>query len=299
MVQLQCKTSISRRQPSSAHRIAMLGGYLGNRADAVRPVFSWCFQLVNKVLRVIGFRLQRTSSPTRTFADFFDHLKSLNFEFRTVIDVGVGRGTPQIYRAFPRARYFLVEPLEEFRGTLEKLCRDLDADYFLAAAGASNGAIVINLHDDLSGSSVLAQAEGEVFDGTKRRVPLVRLDSILPESPESPCLLKIDVQGTELDVLEGLGDRIEAMDVIIVETSLMPFRVNVPEFADVIARLHELGLVIYDILEGHVRHLDNALAQVDLVFVKKTSPLRQDPRFFSSDQLRQYSARWRKPQRAS
>jgi hypothetical protein len=46
--------------------------------------------------------------------------------------------------------------LEDFRDTLEKLCRELDVDYSLAAARASNGEISINVHGDVSGSGVFA-----------------------------------------------------------------------------------------------------------------------------------------------
>jgi hypothetical protein len=53
------------------------------------------------------------------FRSFFKHLKSLGFEVRTVIDVGIAFGTVPIYDAFPRARCFLVEPVTECRPVLE------------------------------------------------------------------------------------------------------------------------------------------------------------------------------------
>jgi hypothetical protein len=45
---------------------------------------------------------------------------------------------------------------------------------------------------------------------------------------------------------------------------------------------------VYDIIGGHCRVLDNALAQVDLVLVRENHPLRQDARFFSDTQLHEY-----------
>jgi FkbM family methyltransferase len=258
----------------------------------MKTLIALCFRRLNDLLRPFGLRLLRTTSPTRMFVDFFAHLVALNFDFKTVIDVGVARGTPQIYRSFPRAKYYLIEPVREFLPTLEKLERKLHAEYVLAAAGSKNGEITINVHNDLSGSTVFSQAEGDALVSTKRTVKRVRLDSILPSVMERPCLLKVDAQGSELEILEGLGGFVDQVDVIILETSLMAFRPEAPEFYDIVKALDKLDFAVYDILEGHVRALDGALAQVDLAFVRKNSVLRQDPRFFSAQQLDEYVAAW-------
>jgi FkbM family methyltransferase len=253
-----------------------------------RRLMSWCYAAVNRALHPFGLRLQKVDAPTRTFRDFFAHLRALGVDFRTVIDVGVARGTPAIYEAYPRAKYIFVEPLEEFRDTLEMLTRRLDATYVLAAAGARDGEVQLHVHDDLSGSSVLRQAEGPIFDGVPRTVRLVRLDGLLPPTVDRPCLLKIDTQGSELDVLEGLGQKLTEMDVLVIEASLLAMRVRAPELVDLVKRLDHVGFAVYDILEGHVRALDGALAQVDLVFVPKAAQLRSDLRFFSTEQLERY-----------
>ena len=76
------------------------------------------FRYVNNVLEIFGLRLMRTNAPVRNFGLFFKHLKSLDFDIRTVIDVGIAFGTAPIYEAFPRARYFLIEPVAECRPVL-------------------------------------------------------------------------------------------------------------------------------------------------------------------------------------
>src|ERR1700736_4646845 len=120
----------------------------------MKAILSAGFRYVNNVLEIIGLRLLRVSAPTRSFELFFKHLKSLGFEVRTVIDVGIAFGTRPIYDAFPRARYFLVEPVAECRPVLEKLKQRLNAEYFLVAAGAQNGEASFNVHHDLSWSSL-------------------------------------------------------------------------------------------------------------------------------------------------
>jgi len=258
----------------------------------MRRVLSAGLQLINRGLGFVGLRLQHLPAPTRSFSDFCALLCRQGMQVATVLDIGVAHGTPPLYRAFPRARFILIEPIVENKATLELVVRGLDYQIVWAAAGASNGSAVIHVHEDLSGSSLLRQAEGAAADGTPRTIPVVRLDSVLQAPPARPCLVKIDTQGTELDVVGGLGDRLRDVDVFIVETSMFRFREGAAEIADVIVRFQQLGFVIYDILEGHMRALDGALAQVDLVFVPLDSPLRKDPRFFSEEQLRAYQARW-------
>jgi FkbM family methyltransferase len=246
------------------------------------------FRYVNNVLEIFGLRLMRTNAPVRNFGLFFKHLKSLDFDIRTVIDVGIAFGTPPIYRAFPRARYFLIEPVAECRPVLEKLKQSLNAEYFLVAAGAENRDVMLNVHDDISGSSLFAQAEGKALDGEARLTPMRRLDSLLPQSLEHPVLLKIDTQGAELEVLKGLGIRIAEIDVLILETTTMPMRHGIPQFADVVRFCDDAGFAVYDVLEGHMRGLDGALAQIDLAFVRKDSALRSQLAFFNPDQLAVY-----------
>jgi hypothetical protein len=50
----------------------------------------------------------------------------------------------------------------------------------------------------------------------------------------------------------------------------------------------DAGFAVYDVLEGHMRSLDGALAQIDLAFVRKDSALRSQVAFFNPDQLADY-----------
>lgn len=254
----------------------------------MKTFLSAALRGVNCAIAPFGVRLLRNNAPTRSFALFFAHLRSLGFECKTVIDVGVAFGTPPIYAAFPNAKYFLVEPVAECRPVLEKLKQRLNAEYFLVAAGATDGEVTFNVHDDISGSSLFAQVEGKALDGEARLTPIRRLDSLLPKTLEHPVFLKVDTQGAEIEVLKGLGDRISEIDLLILETSMMPMRQGIPEFADIVRFCDEAGFAVYDVLEGHIRVLDGALAQIDLALVRKDSVLRKQSAFFSKKQAADY-----------
>ena len=245
-------------------------------------------EAANRTLRPFGVCLRRRGHPTRTFEEFVQNLRQLGLEFRTVIDVGVARGTPGLYKVLPEAVYHLVEPSPDARPHVERLLREINGDYHAVAAGAEDGAVAFFNHDDISGSSLYAQVEGEALDGQRIEVPMRRLDSLLPCDMARPVLLKVDTQGHELAVIEGARELLPTIDAVILETSMMEFRTGIPIFHEVIAAMAARGFVVYDLLEGHERLLDGALAQVDVAFVPKMCSLRADKRFFSNEQLQEY-----------
>ena len=55
---------------------------------------------------------------------------------------------------------------------------------------------------------------------------------------------------------------------------------------EVINYMKNNGFVTYDILQGFYRPLDNALGQVDIVFVKDEGRFRKDHRYASKNQLK-------------
>jgi FkbM family methyltransferase len=223
----------------------------------------------------------------KSISESYELLKQNGFNPATVIDVGVANGTPVLYNAFRNSNFFLVEPLVEFEEKIKTILERINGNYILAAAGSENKEVTINVHDDhLLGSSVLKEEMGAEADGYERVVPMVKLDDIIVENKlASPMLLKIDVQGLELEVLNGTLAKISDIEVIVLEVSLFRFMKESPDFYDVIYYMKQIGYVTYDIIFGWNRPLDNALGQVDIMFVKEKGFLRRDHSFSSVEQL--------------
>ena len=220
-----------------------------------------------------------------TLADATAHLAAIGFLPKTIIDVGVAYGTPGLYGVFEGAKYLLIEPLVEYEHVLRKLCHDYDGQYFLVAAGRENCRITLNVHPDLSGSSLFYESEGPDVDGEPREVQCVRLDETCAESNlVGPYLIKVDVQGAELDVLDGATAILPETEVIMLEVSLFQLWVESPQLHDVVTNMNEKGFVVYDIFGGHYRPLDNALGQIDLVFVRENGSLRKSHHWATREQ---------------
>lgn len=72
---------------------------------------------INKLLNILGVKLV-SKSYFRDWPSFFVYIKSRGVLPKIVIDVGVATDTMQLYKAFPKAKFLLVEPCVEFKKVL-------------------------------------------------------------------------------------------------------------------------------------------------------------------------------------
>jgi len=212
-------------------------------------------------------------------------LSTLGFRPRTVIDVGVASKTEELYQAFKDADILLVEPLAEFESFLRDICRSYKAQYVLAAAGENPGSAIINVHPDKFGSSLLKEFEGPGVDGVPREIPVVTIDQLCASrNLVGPYLMKVDVQGAELQVLAGATRTLQQTQVVILEVALFGTLIGGPQLSETVVRMKQYGFAVYDVFGFNYRPLDNALCQVDMVFVQERGPFRKSHAFATPEQ---------------
>jgi len=217
----------------------------------------------------------------RNWFEFFTHIKKVGFDPTTIVDVGVATDTEDLYYHFPKAKYLFVEPLEEFEPSLRRLCGLYPgSNYMLAAAGATDGELEIRVTPDLGGTSRFETIESRdgAYDMAPRTVPQLKIDTMWDTLELSgPALLKIDVQGGEIEVLKGAEKTLNNFEVIVLEVGLTEVYIGQPVFHEYVAYMAQRDYVVYDII--HTGYADTGmLCQIDLVFVKKDGQFRQDQR---------------------
>jgi FkbM family methyltransferase len=191
---------------------------------------------------------------------------------------------------FRDADILLIEPLAEFEPFLRKICTMYKAQYVLAAAGATAGTAILNVHVDKWGSSLLKEIEGPSVDGGQRQVPIITVDQVCSDrNLKGPYF-----QGAELQVLAGASRTLRQTEAVILEVSLFESIIGAPQFGDVVSRMKQLGFVVYDAYGFLYRPLDNALSQVDIVFVREDGPFRRSHAFATPEQR---EAQWGESQR--
>lgn len=251
---------------------------------------------VQKALGRAGLQLVRHPGPPAGEAALV-RLRDSGLLPRTVLDVGAAFGdwSRACAEVFPNSEFVLVEPVDEYRPILQAVSAKLASATVIAGALSNvSGTTTLNVHRDLVGSSLLSETEGGDIDGVPREVTAWRLDELTEErSLEGPFLLKVDVQGAELQVLQGSEAILGDVLAIVLEVSFLDFFVGGPQFTDVVLYMHDQGFVVYDVFGLMRRPLDGALSQADVLFVHEESPVRRAGGFASAEQRRELNERSR------
>lgn len=196
-------------------------------------------------------------------------LTALGVEVRAVLDIGVLHGTPPLMRHFPDLKHFLFEPIDDHFETIRTNYRDFDYELFhVALSGADGTAWQNSFCNDGSGRithSHIGERSLQATDNPclvkSQQVRMAKLDSLLAgRDVPTPFLLKIDVDGHEIPILNGAEQTLEQASVVIIEATAGTFMERA-------AFLVERGFALFDIVD--FAYYAGVLHQVDIVFVRK------------------------------
>jgi FkbM family methyltransferase len=180
------------------------------------------------------------------------HAMSKATPFAHILDVGVADGTPDLYASFPDAYLDLFEPYAVHRAALEAgVLAQRPGRLHAVALGAAEGTASLHL-TGRTGSSLLGSGWKPADAVEAVDVPVRRLDAVIAaEDIRSPCLLKIDTEGFELDVLRGATALLPAIHTVVAEVHFDKPHAYAPwQIADF---LRPFGFRLVDMLDHHVR----------------------------------------------
>ncbi|MBI4324934.1 MAG: FkbM family methyltransferase, partial [Chloroflexi bacterium] len=165
----------------------------------------------------------------------------------TILDIGANRGQFAVVarRCFPQARILSFEPIDQARLVMQQLFgADPLFESFPCALGSLEGTAALHLsrHEPSSSLLPMCPSQGRIYPGTEetglQMVSVRRLDQVLAgRSLDQPVLCKIDVQGTEKEVIAGFGALAEAVGVLLIEVSLVEFYFGQALFPDLLPTL--------------------------------------------------------------
>ena len=134
------------------------------------------------------------------------------------LDIGANIGvTAQMVRMIhPDANIFCLEPSPKAYFYLQKNS-DKRMQLFNVAAGNKSGEVDFFEADYLAGSSINLMAAGVSSSRKTIKVPLTTIDKLVANQfIENIKLVKVDVEGFELDVLNGSKETIKKFDPVFV-----------------------------------------------------------------------------------
>ena len=197
-----------------------------------------------------GFKALVQSRP-RSITSWLivNRLRAMGVTFQTILDGGanVGQFARAAHGCFPEANIISFEPLADIADQLEDNLKDVQGHrVFRTALGSYDGETEFHRNSYSQSSSVLPMLheQGSLLEGTKEveelRVPIGRFDTILKDLPiRSPALLKLDLQGNELEALKGAPETLEKCSHLLIETVFDQEYINEPLFEEIWTFLRE------------------------------------------------------------
>lgn len=201
-----------------------------------------------------------------------------DLEITTVLDIGanVGQAAMILTHAFPKATIYSYEPLPDCFDQLSDLTKYIpNLKVFNLAIGAKEGEAEFERNQYTVSSSMLkiASTHVENFPQTANtsttKVPVARLDSVVKNIQSiGNLLIKIDVQGYEMQVMEGGRETLRKAKVVLTETSLETLYEGQGLFTDVLTEMQKLGFRYAGSFDQLYGSLDGRVLQQDSIFVK-------------------------------
>lgn len=203
-----------------------------------------------------------------------EHKTVLNRPLMTVIDIGANRGQFALAaRTISGAKVISFEPLPQAAKIFKKVFTDDSAvKLHEAAIGDKSGRKIIHLsaRDDSSSLLEIGEAQCDFFPGTHEvgtlDVRVGTLDEFLSgDEIVRPAMLKLDVQGFELQALEGCKSLIGNFDYVYCECSFVELYKNQKLAGEVVDYLRCLGFGLKGVCNPMYDRDGNCI-QADLMF---------------------------------
>jgi len=205
-------------------------------------------------------------------------LRERGYSPRVIFDVGaaVGSWTRMALEYWPTAEYFLFEALAERKPDLDRIAVESGAkvNVVIGGVGKEDGILTLGITDSLFDSSFAYAGSAS------RQVECRRLDSLYRQGKvRKPAFVKMDVQGFELNVLEGSREVFSDCSVVLMECQFFAFCESMNTLDRTIAFMSAYGFVPYEFVDFLRRPLDGAMGQCDLLFVRRGHWLVSDKRW--------------------
>ena len=209
-----------------------------------------------------------------------NEVKELGIDPVAILDIGAHTG--QFYgwakNTWPISVIWMIESNEVHESTLKNLTINKDDEYLITALGDEEREVTFYTRKDkphTEGNSYYKEANywdvPHLVLESKRK--LQRLDDLFTEGTEFE-LIKVDTQGSELDILKGGKNLVSKSSAVILEVSYVEYNLESPLAEEVIDYMKNVGFDIYIEIGEHYSNepqWKDIIVQKDLLFYRQES----------------------------
>jgi len=236
----------------------------------------WLKSFLKLILRKLNLRLSRYDD---SFPRYLKAIESLNINL--IFDVGANEGqfAKEVIHSGYQGRVISFEPTDEAYKKILRYSKKYDR-WLLhdkVAIGDTPAKVEINVAGNFGASSSILNMKNIHKDAApssgythKEHVKQVTFDSIFDFyfTDGDICLLKIDVQGYEDQVLKGALDSINRIEAIKIECNIVSLYEGDKNYKYFFDLLEGKGFKLFDIEPGFFNSESGQLLQFDALFVR-------------------------------
>jgi FkbM family methyltransferase len=243
-----------------------------------------------KLLNYFGFDIVHARS--RNFDEIIQHAyQIIGKSPKIIFDVGAHNGSSidRFVKLFGKPQIFAFEPNNDLYIQIKDKFQDINIHISNKVLGKQKGTVEFNIHNSSTGSSSLLDFNPNLSFALRRKLTRTNVDKVKVEMTtlddevnsrelEKIDYLKIDVQGTELDVLRGAEKllKLQKIDFIEFEIILTPTYLNMPKWSETLNYLLNLNYHLIALSNdgrffnlGPYDTLLNPELQIDVIFVSE------------------------------
>ena len=199
-------------------------------------------------------------------AIFFEReQKRFNIKFKNVLDIGAAAGdwSGHVKKFNPDAKFTLIEPNKLHNERLRSLGKVHNV--YLSDSVTEKDFYISKDPFQQTGNSFYREKSNVPFDKTTVKTEL--LDEIVQD--EEFDLIKLDVQGAEVEVIKGGMITVQKAKWLQVEVPIFQYSIGSPDMYNLLGNLKAIGFYPFDVAQMlfNVRCL-----YVDIIFVNRNLP---------------------------
>ncbi|MHA2053427.1 MAG: FkbM family methyltransferase [Candidatus Hodarchaeales archaeon] len=210
--------------------------------------------------------------------NMINNLKKLNLEVNNILDIGAhfGEFAKDIHRLYPNSYILMIEG----NGKCEDKLEELPFDHCIALLSDTNKEVDFFLNpNNLSGTGSSYYKENtEHFENPIiERIDTYTVDEVVESTDREFDFVKLDTQGSELDILRGGKNTLKKAKYVLIECGTIEDRIyneGSPYIDEVIDFMKENNFSTYHVVDEHAypvntsdRYSLGEIFQKDLLFI--------------------------------
>lgn len=198
-----------------------------------------------------------------------EQLHDRGLEIKTVYDIGahIGAWSKQLKQVLPNADFFLFEANPAY----DQALLATGFPYLCGTVLSNPGRESVEFYNGTNTGDSYYKETTVWYDGqTSVQLPCTTIDDLIAKfSLPSANFIKLDTQGSELDILAGAEGMISSVDLILTECPIVSYNKGAPSINDYLEYFKSKDFIPVGMFEEHV--VEDTLIQIDVLFMRKES----------------------------